>query len=176
MRPNALYLAETAAVTFGNPAVWIDTLLLVGATGMVGDPSGKSAERNLLTREQLAHNDPGIAPDEINDAVMRAAQDDLKGLIQAPGAGLDLGDAQGQGLREAGCAAQAESRGAAALAGRLLPGILLAALFSGYLVVWALRNPALVPPPFPRHRPSATARLCSRRDLLRLPTHHKETT
>ncbi len=27
-----------------------------GATGMVGDPSGKSAERNLLTREQLAQN------------------------------------------------------------------------------------------------------------------------
>jgi tyrosyl-tRNA synthetase len=27
-----------------------------GATGMVGDPSGKSAERNLLTREQLIHN------------------------------------------------------------------------------------------------------------------------
>ena len=27
-----------------------------GATGMVGDPSGKSSERNLLTREQLAHN------------------------------------------------------------------------------------------------------------------------
>jgi tyrosyl-tRNA synthetase len=27
-----------------------------GATGMVGDPSGKSAERNLLTREQLEHN------------------------------------------------------------------------------------------------------------------------
>lgn len=27
-----------------------------GATGMVGDPSGKSAERNLLTRDQLAHN------------------------------------------------------------------------------------------------------------------------
>ncbi|RXK56575.1 tyrosine--tRNA ligase [Oleiharenicola lentus] len=27
-----------------------------GATGMVGDPSGRSAERNLLTREQLAHN------------------------------------------------------------------------------------------------------------------------
>lgn len=27
-----------------------------GATGMVGDPSGKSAERNLLTREQLDHN------------------------------------------------------------------------------------------------------------------------
>ena len=27
-----------------------------GATGKIGDPSGKSAERNLLTREQLAHN------------------------------------------------------------------------------------------------------------------------
>jgi tyrosyl-tRNA synthetase len=27
-----------------------------GATGMIGDPSGKSAERNLLTRDQLAHN------------------------------------------------------------------------------------------------------------------------
>lgn len=27
-----------------------------GATGMVGDPSGKSAERNLLTQEQVAHN------------------------------------------------------------------------------------------------------------------------
>ncbi|MFI5358160.1 MAG: tyrosine--tRNA ligase [Opitutales bacterium] len=27
-----------------------------GATGMVGDPSGKSTERNLLTREQLSHN------------------------------------------------------------------------------------------------------------------------
>ncbi len=27
-----------------------------GATGMVGDPSGKSAERNLLTRDQVRHN------------------------------------------------------------------------------------------------------------------------
>lgn len=27
-----------------------------GATGMVGDPSGRSEERNLLTREELAHN------------------------------------------------------------------------------------------------------------------------
>lgn len=27
-----------------------------GATGMIGDPSGKSAERNLLTREQLEYN------------------------------------------------------------------------------------------------------------------------
>lgn len=30
--------------------------LLGGATGMIGDPSGKSAERNLLSREQLLYN------------------------------------------------------------------------------------------------------------------------
>jgi tyrosyl-tRNA synthetase len=30
--------------------------LVGGATGMVGDPSGKSAERNLLSEEQLNHN------------------------------------------------------------------------------------------------------------------------
>jgi len=30
--------------------------LVGGATGMVGDPSGKSAERNLLSEEQLRHN------------------------------------------------------------------------------------------------------------------------
>lgn len=30
--------------------------LVGGATGMVGDPSGKSAERNLLSREILVHN------------------------------------------------------------------------------------------------------------------------
>lgn len=35
-------------------------VLLGGATGMVGDPSGKSAERNLLTEEVLAHNLAGI--------------------------------------------------------------------------------------------------------------------
>ena len=33
-----------------------------GATGMVGDPSGKSDERNLLTPEQLAHNLACIKP------------------------------------------------------------------------------------------------------------------
>ena len=32
-----------------------------GATGMIGDPSGKSAERNLLTKEQLAKNIAGMA-------------------------------------------------------------------------------------------------------------------
>jgi len=30
--------------------------LLGGATGMIGDPSGRSAERNLLSEEELAHN------------------------------------------------------------------------------------------------------------------------
>ncbi|MEP1781258.1 MAG: tyrosine--tRNA ligase, partial [Reichenbachiella sp.] len=30
--------------------------LVGGATGMVGDPSGKSAERNLLSEEILNHN------------------------------------------------------------------------------------------------------------------------
>ena len=34
--------------------------LVGGATGMVGDPSGKSAERNLLTEESLEHNLNGI--------------------------------------------------------------------------------------------------------------------
>lgn len=34
--------------------------LIGGATGMIGDPSGKSEERNLLTREQLDINVAGI--------------------------------------------------------------------------------------------------------------------
>ncbi len=34
--------------------------LLGGATGMVGDPSGKSKERNLLTKEELDHNLAGV--------------------------------------------------------------------------------------------------------------------
>ena len=34
--------------------------LVGGATGMVGDPSGKSAERNLLTKEILDHNLAGV--------------------------------------------------------------------------------------------------------------------
>ena len=34
--------------------------LVGGATGMVGDPSGKSDERNLLNEEQLAKNVAGI--------------------------------------------------------------------------------------------------------------------
>lgn len=34
--------------------------LVGGATGMVGDPSGKSAERNLLTEDVLQHNLEGV--------------------------------------------------------------------------------------------------------------------
>lgn len=34
--------------------------LVGGATGMVGDPSGKSEERNLLSEETLRHNQEGI--------------------------------------------------------------------------------------------------------------------
>src|SRR6476659_5883877 len=34
--------------------------LVGGATGMVGDPSGKSQERNLLSEEELQHNQEGV--------------------------------------------------------------------------------------------------------------------
>src|SRR3978361_1068061 len=34
--------------------------LIGGATGMVGDPSGKSEERNLLSEEVLNHNITGV--------------------------------------------------------------------------------------------------------------------
>jgi len=34
--------------------------LVGGATGMVGDPSGKNEERNLLSEETLRHNQEGI--------------------------------------------------------------------------------------------------------------------
>jgi tyrosyl-tRNA synthetase len=36
--------------------------LVGGATGMIGDPSGKSAERNLLTQEQLQENIAAVLP------------------------------------------------------------------------------------------------------------------
>src|SRR5574344_3006325 len=34
--------------------------LVGGATGMIGDPSGKSQERNLLNEETLRHNQEAI--------------------------------------------------------------------------------------------------------------------
>src|SRR5215831_18233127 len=36
--------------------------LIGGATGMIGDPSGKSEERNLLSNEQLQRNMDGMLP------------------------------------------------------------------------------------------------------------------
>jgi tyrosyl-tRNA synthetase len=54
--------------------------LVGGATGMVGDPSGKSEERNLLSEEVLLHNQRGVyaqlsrfldfSPEKANAAVM----------------------------------------------------------------------------------------------------------
>ena len=35
-------------------------VLAGGGTGMIGDPSMKSTERNLLTMEQIAHNVEGV--------------------------------------------------------------------------------------------------------------------
>ncbi|MDN4493697.1 tyrosine--tRNA ligase [Ureibacillus aquaedulcis] len=35
-------------------------LVVGGATGMIGDPSGRSTERNLLTEDQIAHNVAGL--------------------------------------------------------------------------------------------------------------------
>lgn len=35
-------------------------LVVGGATGMIGDPSGRSTERNLLTEKQIAHNVAGL--------------------------------------------------------------------------------------------------------------------
>src|SRR5215813_4145764 len=36
--------------------------LIGGATGMIGDPSGKSEERNLLSADQLQKNIAGMQP------------------------------------------------------------------------------------------------------------------
>src|SRR6201994_3271374 len=63
--------------------------LVGGATGMIGDPSGKSAERNLLDMDTLLHNCAGIRkqlekfldfdPSLSNAAVMVNNYDWLKG-------------------------------------------------------------------------------------------------
>lgn len=41
-------------------------VLIGGATGMIGDPSGKSQERNLLSKEQIAINMAGIEAQLVN--------------------------------------------------------------------------------------------------------------
>jgi tyrosyl-tRNA synthetase len=40
--------------------------LVGGATGMIGDPSGKSEERNLLSEDQLRHNEEAIKKQLLN--------------------------------------------------------------------------------------------------------------
>ena len=62
--------------------------LVGGATGLIGDPSGKSAERNMLTVEQVASNKEGIREnlsrvldfDGPNAAVMVDNYDWYKGM------------------------------------------------------------------------------------------------
>ena len=60
--------------------------LIGGATGMIGDPSGKSAERNLLTEEVLRHNQECIKKqlskflDFDSDAPNAADPDDAVGF------------------------------------------------------------------------------------------------
>jgi tyrosyl-tRNA synthetase len=53
--------------------------LVGGATGMVGDPSGKSEERNLLSEETLKHNQEGVRKQlmqylDFNPALKNAAE------------------------------------------------------------------------------------------------------
>lgn len=64
--------------------------LVGGATGMVGDPSGKSEERNLLSEDVLRHNQEGVRkqlekfldfdPSKPNAAVMVNNYDWFKGI------------------------------------------------------------------------------------------------
>ncbi len=46
--------------------------LVGGATGMVGDPSGKSDERNLLDKETLAKNVTGIESRYVSSLISQA--------------------------------------------------------------------------------------------------------
>ena len=43
-----------------------------GATGMIGDPGGKSEERNLLSREELSHNNISGALDSYGKLIKKA--------------------------------------------------------------------------------------------------------
>jgi tyrosyl-tRNA synthetase len=49
-------LAAIHLMKYGNKCYF----LVGGATGMIGDPSGKDAERNFLSEEQLRHNEQRI--------------------------------------------------------------------------------------------------------------------
>jgi tyrosyl-tRNA synthetase len=49
-------MAAVNLMKYGNTCYF----LVGGATGMIGDPSGKSAERNFLGEEQLRNNEQAI--------------------------------------------------------------------------------------------------------------------
>ncbi|MBR5160594.1 MAG: tyrosine--tRNA ligase, partial [Thermoguttaceae bacterium] len=56
---DSLHIGHLIALTFlrrFQRAGHKPLALVGGATGMIGDPSGKSAERNLLSAEQIEHN------------------------------------------------------------------------------------------------------------------------
>src|SRR5260221_3048884 len=53
-------LAQIMLLTFFQRAGHKPIALVGGATGMIGDPSGKSEERNLLTEEIIRHNEACI--------------------------------------------------------------------------------------------------------------------
>ena len=61
-------------------------LLVGGATGMIGDPSGKSQERNLLDTETLYHNQ-GLSRSRLasSSTSMAASQTRLRWLITMTG-------------------------------------------------------------------------------------------
>jgi tyrosyl-tRNA synthetase len=49
-------MAAIHLMKYGNKCYF----LVGGATGMIGDPSGKNEERSFLTEEQLRHNEQSI--------------------------------------------------------------------------------------------------------------------
>src|SRR5258706_905005 len=53
-------LAQIMLLTFFQKAGHKRIALVGGATGMIGDPSGKTEERKLMTEEEIRHNEAGI--------------------------------------------------------------------------------------------------------------------
>jgi tyrosyl-tRNA synthetase len=53
-------LAQIMLLTFFQRAGHKPIALIGGATGMIGDPSGKTEERKLKTEEEIRHNEAGI--------------------------------------------------------------------------------------------------------------------
>jgi tyrosyl-tRNA synthetase len=53
-------LAQIMLLTFFQKAGHKPVALIGGATGMIGDPSGKTEERKLKTEDEIRHNEAGI--------------------------------------------------------------------------------------------------------------------